>query len=209
VSLNLAFYLVPARNPGATYEVLWYRFIDTGSCLKVDLLFPGVLNIPSIPASSITTTNSHRLPCAPLLLVLLLKLQAWIHHGEALEFRYRQKKPTDARDILVLLPIACSMNIHLRSESYLPKSFVDVSKSRAEKFAMEQPDARKFWESLGFVEKVVVVQASRRVNRTSVGRPAGTKLSTTSPRLRTAVARTYTDDDLEGALRRLRLAEWD
>ncbi|KAF5378458.1 hypothetical protein D9615_007060 [Tricholomella constricta] len=152
VSLNSSFYLVAARSPLATYKVLWFRFADTDSCVKVDLLFPGVLGIPSIPASSITTANAHKLPCAPFALVLLLKLQAWVHHGEALEYRFRQKQLMDARDITLLLPIACSMNIRPCATGTLPKAFLELSAGRAEKFVRHAPSSRPFWELLRLIK---------------------------------------------------------
>ncbi|RDB22047.1 hypothetical protein Hypma_011140 [Hypsizygus marmoreus] len=153
VALNSNFYLIDSRDPTATYRVLWYLLTDTDSCVKVDLLFPGVLDIPSIPGSSITRANAYHLPCAPLSLVLLLKLQAWNHHSEALEYRYRAKQPTDARDIEALLPIASKMGLQLRSDAVLPQSFVSKSIARAEKFMRVVPSSRAFWEKLGMVEK--------------------------------------------------------
>ncbi|KAI6021627.1 hypothetical protein BKA83DRAFT_377855 [Pisolithus microcarpus] len=39
----------------------------------------------------------ERLPVAPLLLLLCLKLQCWDHHGAATESRYRYKQPVYRR----------------------------------------------------------------------------------------------------------------
>ncbi|KAG8681033.1 hypothetical protein FRC08_015883 [Ceratobasidium sp. 394] len=47
------FYMVPSRNPEATYRVLWYR-TARGSRVKVDVLHPGVMFIPTFNASDIT-----------------------------------------------------------------------------------------------------------------------------------------------------------
>jgi len=124
VSVNSSFYLVAARNPLALYKVLWYHLSDTDSTVKVDLLFPGILNIPSIPSSAITSSNAHNLPCAPFSLVLLLKVQAWIHHGDAPEHWYRAKQPTDQRDIEALLPLAVKKDVKPRSDGFLPQSFI-------------------------------------------------------------------------------------
>jgi hypothetical protein len=147
--LNSKFYLVKARDPYATYKVLWY-LTDTNSRIKVDLLFPGVLNIPSIPPSCITRTNIYSLPCAPFSLVLLLKLQAWIHHGESLASRYYLKKPMDARDIDALLPIAIRMCLKPRTEKFLPESFVKSSELHVRKYVREVSGSATQWRTLGY-----------------------------------------------------------
>ena len=149
VSLNSRFYLVNARDPSAQYKVLWY-LTDTGSRIKVDLLFPGVLDIPDIPPSCITRTNIYSLPCAPLSLILLLKLQAWIHHGDSLHTRYFLKKPTDARDINALLSFATRMGLKPRTEKWLPVSFVTTSESRVRRYVREVPASARQWLDLGY-----------------------------------------------------------
>jgi hypothetical protein len=149
VSLNDRFYLIPARNPRDTYKVLWYC-TDTDARVKVDLLMPGVLGIPSIPPSCITCGNIYSLPCAPLSVVLLLKLQAWVHHGEAVQAHYRLKKPMDERDINALLPIASRMRVRPKMEKSLPESFVRKSESRVEIYVREVPASKNQWKELGY-----------------------------------------------------------
>ena len=164
--LNSKFYLVNARDPHAAYKVLWY-LTDTGSRIKIDLLFPGVLDIPAIPTSCITRTNIFSLPCAPFSLVLLLKLQAWVHHGESLSPRYYVKKPIDARDIDALLPIASRMGLKPRTEKFLPESFVKKSELRVKKYGQEVPTSVKQWIALGYD---VTVKDEHQANRKRVER---------------------------------------
>lgn len=149
VQNNPRFYLVNPRSSFATYKVLWYYIVETNSCLKVDILLPGVLNIPSIPVSSITRRNADGLPCAPFSLVLLLKLQAWAHHGEAMEWRFRVKQPTDERDIDELLVEAVKRKIAPSSDAFFPSSFLDVSRARVLKYNAQNPNSKSYWKAIG------------------------------------------------------------
>jgi hypothetical protein len=151
IELNPRFYRIAARDPSATYTVLWYRIADNGARLKVDLMLPGAMNIPVIPVHTFDTNNLLNLACAPLSLVLLLKLQAWVQHGEADEARYYMKQPTDAQDILELLSVARQKRIQPRSESYFPNLFVSRAESRAEKYVSRYPGTKASWMDLGFV----------------------------------------------------------
>jgi len=151
--VNRKFYLVPSRDPSATYKVLWYKIhvYPLGTIrVKVDLLFRGVLDIPDIPLSKIDRTNDSSLPCMPLSPLLILKLQGWIHHGDAIESRYRMKQPADVQDINDLLEIARQRNIRPRSESYLPQSFITRAETRVMKYVKSQPSSRDHWISIGF-----------------------------------------------------------
>ncbi|KAH7882269.1 hypothetical protein F5I97DRAFT_336666 [Phlebopus sp. FC_14] len=149
------FYLVNARNPTASYKVLWFRvqdsFIDR-SC-KVDILRRGTLNIPNIPRDKIR--NIGGLPVAHILVVLFLKLQAWESHGAAIEQRYRQKEPIDRRDISVLLDIAVAGGQHVEKESWLPQSFVDEAKRRTKAYCASYgaDTTKEQWREIGLMLK--------------------------------------------------------
>ncbi|KAF8515170.1 hypothetical protein JB92DRAFT_80301 [Gautieria morchelliformis] len=151
VELNPKFYLVPSRNPRATYKVLWYHISETDSCLKVDILLPGVLDIPDVPLPDIDRNNNSGLPCAPLSHLLLLKLQGWIHHGESALLRDRLKQPQDVRDVDELLVIAVRRGLKPREEGYLPQSFIRRAELRVEKYVNAYPASRANWIALGFV----------------------------------------------------------
>ncbi|KIJ31453.1 hypothetical protein M422DRAFT_234553 [Sphaerobolus stellatus SS14] len=147
---NSCFYLIPSRTPGATWKVLWYYIKETQSCCKVDILFPGTMDFPDIPVSVIDRSNPYAVPCVPLSALLLLKLQGWIHHGEAVEFRYRSKQPNDAKDIKELLVIARRQHIRPRTEVYLLSTFISEADSRVKTFVTKHPSSRDDWTTLGF-----------------------------------------------------------
>jgi len=151
VAANPSFYLVDARTPGATYRVLWYRTSLYGRRLKVDLLFPGIMNIPSVPISEIDYPEPGR-PCAPFAVVFLLKLQAWVQHRDSEELRFRLKANTDALDLRTMLPIAREKGFSIRrtNSACLPSSFVAPVASRVRRFVQEWPETRHGWRSLGF-----------------------------------------------------------
>jgi len=64
---------------------------------KVDILLPGVMNLPALPTSMITQRSS--LPLVPFPVLLLQKLQGWADHRVATEARYRAKINVDAGDL--------------------------------------------------------------------------------------------------------------
>jgi len=151
VAANPSFYLVPSKTPGATYKVLWYWYHKYAGRCKVDLLFPGIMNIPSVPIANIDYPEQGR-PCAPFMLVFLLKLQAWAQHRDSEEIRFRMKSSTDALDLRTMLPIARTKGLNIRrKEAYLPPSFVAPAASRAERFVREWPETRHEWRALGFL----------------------------------------------------------
>lgn len=148
VAANPLFYTVPAKTPGATYVVLWYR--NYSSRCKVDLLFPGDMDIPSVPITSIEYPEQGK-PCAPFTLVFLLKLQVWAQHRDSKVERFRIKSSTDALDLRTMLPIAHTRGLSIRrAESYLPPSFVASAVSRVKRFVGEWPETRDEWRALGF-----------------------------------------------------------
>lgn len=152
VAANPSFYLVPAKTPGATYKVLWYRNYRsyTANRCKVDLLLPGIMNIPSVPVSAIDHSEPGK-PCAPFALVFLLKLQAWQQHRDSEEMRFRIKSSVDALDLKRMLPIALAKGFTIRrGEAYLPPSFVASTAPRVKRFVREYPETVHSWRALGF-----------------------------------------------------------
>jgi hypothetical protein len=148
VAANPSFYLVPAKTPGATYKVLWYHTFSR-RC-KVDLLLPGVMDIPSVPIADIEHPEPGK-PCAPFMLVFLLKLQAWAQHRDSGEMRFWLKSSTDASDLRVLLPIARTKGLGIKREkAYLPPSLVASSSLRVKRFVEEWPETLRGWRALGF-----------------------------------------------------------
>ncbi|KAI0095210.1 hypothetical protein BDY19DRAFT_988973 [Irpex rosettiformis] len=75
VERDTTFYLSPAKTFGATYKVLWarlgYSFLPCDSC-KVDVLIPGIMNIPDVPNQRIVTID--RFPVMPIIPLLSSRL---------------------------------------------------------------------------------------------------------------------------------------
>ena len=153
---NPAFYTVASKTIGATYRVLWYHprgwsltpHIDS---VKVDILLPGIMDIPSFSASYIDTGNFHRLPAAPFSIVLLLKLQAWSQHRTAAKAYLVAKQYTDASDLETLVSLAAANGVRI-SEAVLPSSFVEAAKARVLEYVLRYPDSRTMsgWRTIGF-----------------------------------------------------------
>ena len=153
---NSAFYTVASKTIGATYRVLWYHPLGwsmhrRADAVKVDILLPGIMDIPSFPATNIDTSNSRRLPAAPFSIVLLLKLQAWSQHRIATKTYLFSKHYTDASDLEALVPLAATKGVRI-SETVLPSSFVEVAKARVLEYLRRYPDSRTVngWRTIGF-----------------------------------------------------------
>ncbi|KAF9261330.1 hypothetical protein L218DRAFT_870414, partial [Marasmius fiardii PR-910] len=125
-----------------------------GRTCKVDLLFPGIMNIPPVPKHRIYYKERRSSePLMPFLPLLLLKLQAWQDHGESPKHWMRAKQPTDVADITELLNIAVTKypDVKLQKEQvWLPVSFVDAGKKRVKRFVSEYPFTGREWKLLGF-----------------------------------------------------------
>src|SRR5258706_6479536 len=145
-SANPAFYTVASKTIGATYRVLWYNprgsslFLRTDS-VKVDILLPGIMDIPSFSADYISTNNSRQLPAAPFSIVLLLKLQAWSQHRAAFKAYLNSKQYTDASDLEIIVPLAAANGVRI-SEAVLPSSFVEAAKHRVLEYVRNYPSSR-------------------------------------------------------------------
>ncbi|RDX52256.1 hypothetical protein OH76DRAFT_1377624 [Lentinus brumalis] len=155
------FYLVPSRNPSATYRILWCRLPGSSgrrgrgrgsaqrSC-KVDILIPGVLNIPDLPRRRIKMISG--IPTMPLIPLLLLKLQGWSDHRDSSRADMQEKQYVDAEDILELLDIAVErgQEVWQANLSWMPQGLIRDSEARVEDFMEEYPDSTMDWEAVGF-----------------------------------------------------------
>ena len=150
-----SFYLIASRDPRATYKVLWHQMSNESSTsrrysmsrCKVDLLQPGIMNIPDIPTQYVKTIRE--LPVMPLPLLLFMKLQAWTDHRDSPKDYMRPKQVDDLRDIRQLLDI-----LRQRGEGvcnvmgWLPKEFVDATLSRVTQHAVRVSGALAQWEDV-------------------------------------------------------------
>ncbi|KZT08224.1 uncharacterized protein LAESUDRAFT_649859 [Laetiporus sulphureus 93-53] len=155
VNEDSRFFLVPSRNPRATYEVLWYT-LPSGrnrrrrTC-KVDILTPGGnLDLPHVPRQHIK--REQQLPVMPLLPLLLTKLRGWTDHRDSHRQDMQDKQWVDVEDIDELLAITCNTRTHITKDNlrWLPEDFVAASQERALEYVEEYPNSALYWETLGF-----------------------------------------------------------
>jgi len=145
------FYTVPARNPRDRWRVLYWR---TGSNepgfkrFKVDILVPGVMDLPAIHPNYIIKINKY--PCAPLVLLLLHKLKGWDDRRDSRRQYQLDKIPGDVRDIKNLLRIANQRGLRItKPRGYISRAFRADSKRRVIEFSEEHPQYIRLWTGLG------------------------------------------------------------
>ncbi|KAI0088398.1 hypothetical protein BDY19DRAFT_994295 [Irpex rosettiformis] len=148
------FYLRPSKKVGETYKILWARlrgnvFYTRRSC-KVDILIPGILNIPSVPHHLVINLNN--LPVMPIIPLLMLKLQGWEDHRLSSRFDMQQKQYVDIRDISQLLQVAINRGETLQDELvWLPEEFIDAGRVRLAKYLeILRPTNAGSWKVVGF-----------------------------------------------------------
>ncbi|KAJ8087720.1 hypothetical protein PM082_006557 [Marasmius tenuissimus] len=149
------FYLVPSRNPRATYKKLYFK-LRRGRACKVDILPPGRatnLNIPVIPSSELEYVNPYDdIPVMPIVPLLLMKLQGWTDNRDASEPYKRAKEPQDVKDLFALLRIAVKgYKAHISDvDDWMPSFYVEEAEWRVEEFVEEHPRSKMNWKKIGF-----------------------------------------------------------
>ena len=141
---NSCFYRVPSKVIGATHQVLWYHpngrgFSTHRSAIKIDVLLPGIMELPSFDPSYIYHGNDYRLPTAPLSLVLLHKVRGWSKRINSTEEYHYKKHWKDASDVAYLAAFAARMGVTI-NEKVLPKDFIDSSIKWVNEFTTECPE---------------------------------------------------------------------
>ncbi|KAK0492389.1 hypothetical protein EDD18DRAFT_1079881 [Armillaria luteobubalina] len=154
------FGLVDAKTPGATRQVLWYQDYVDGRLekTKVDILKPGILNLPMIFSEAIV--DKQGLPVVPMSILLLHKLQGWKDNMDSDIPRLRNKCDADAGDIFSLLEIIIeSMGLKERQNSVHWKQFAldrfdeefrGNTERRVRLFCSIYPQYREMWKKLGW-----------------------------------------------------------
>ncbi|KAG7097939.1 hypothetical protein E1B28_005250 [Marasmius oreades] len=155
VDTNDKFYLVPSKNPKATYEKLYFILPGKRRSCKVDIVLPGNatdLNIPVIPSTELCYISPYNdIPVMPVVTLLLMKLQGWIHHQASPESHKRAKVPEDVKDILELLKLAVEeYDAHMDEEPWMPTRFVNVATARVKQFVKIYPKSKASWRKVGF-----------------------------------------------------------
>ena len=147
------FFLAPSRRRNAGYKVLWYRLPSPPGAprrrCKVDILVPGIMNIPDIPPQQIK--RKLGLPVMPLLPLLMMKLQGWTDHRASPRADFQAKQHVDVDDIKELLGITCRTGTRIGSNSlyWLPSGFIQAARIRVYKFTLEFPYTEDQWDFLG------------------------------------------------------------
>ncbi|KAJ3729509.1 hypothetical protein C8R42DRAFT_167617 [Lentinula raphanica] len=154
------FYLVPSRDPDATYRVLYYT-VGPGRSCKVDILTIGSstsLNLPPVPLERVRNIHPFvGLPVMPLLPLLLMKIQGWLAHRESQKVHERAKVLQDAADVRMMLYIAVEKKVHIHDPEcgWMPLWFVRQMKFRVSIFVREYPDSLEDWNRLGITQSIV------------------------------------------------------
>lgn len=161
VFANPLFFLVPSTNPRNTYKVLWYNlraasssYVPPSHACKVDILIPGIMNIPAIPEKNIVYSliKDTNIPVMSFIGVLLLKLQGWADHRISRRTDLNKKQYVDVADIYELLRIAVrNRGTHVGNENWLPTSFVAAGKRRVANFVVTHPDSNVYWRQIGLM----------------------------------------------------------
>ncbi len=141
------FYLTNSKNPRYSYKILWYRH-DFKSC-KVDILLPGILDIPPIPVDKIVTMED--LPVMPFLPLFYLKVQGWWHHKQAFMKPHLQRKvPQDVRDIKELLRLVKQQRFVFEGNGveWLPQWFFEKARMHVSEYSKVYPQTRREWATL-------------------------------------------------------------
>nr|VWP02637.1 Candidapepsin-7 (EC (ACP 7) (Aspartate protease 7) (Secreted aspartic protease 7) [Ganoderma boninense] len=151
-----SFYLVRSKNWRATYRVLWHRLSSATyprpsvDC-KVDILIPGILNIPNVPREHVRTLSG--LPVMPMIPQLLLKVQGWSDHRASPRTDMQLKQHVDVRDIDQLLAIAVDEGASVRAREcgWLPGSMTAAAQTRLWSYTLRASVGSKDqWRKLGF-----------------------------------------------------------
>ncbi|PPR02818.1 hypothetical protein CVT26_009605 [Gymnopilus dilepis] len=154
------FRLEAAKNPNATYRVLYY-LVDGGLAppntfhkdkCKVDVLLPGIMNLPSLSPHDIKWRTG--LPVIPFSVLLLQKLQGWDDHRRMPEPYKFEKHAIDASDVQSLLKlehvVALRFSQPWHNRNLFNEEFFNLSVRRVGEFAAMYPSSRDDWGRLGF-----------------------------------------------------------
>ncbi|KAJ8698890.1 hypothetical protein PTI98_005551 [Pleurotus ostreatus] len=135
-----SFFLASPENPHAAYKVLW-----------VNILAPGVMNIPDVPQGC--AAEIRGLPLMPLIPLLMLRLQDWTEHrklgvGSRRSF---QQGNDDFLTIGDLLDIGVRRGYTLDAcRAWLPVSLLETAEQQIPTYNNYHPMKAGHWQRLGF-----------------------------------------------------------
>jgi len=152
---NPCFYLMDAKTTGADWKVLWNHprgkgFTKRSAAIKIDILLPGIMELPSFNPYWINYHNSLKLPTAPLLLVLLHKVRGWSKRVNSTDHHY-EKHRQDASDVATLAPLASQTGVTIH-DNVLPDEFIESASVWVNDFIAAYPKLRTqyHWRKIGF-----------------------------------------------------------
>lgn len=143
------FYTVPSANPRNSYQVLWFELVRGGRSCKVDILLPGIMEIPNIPLDRIEYFGDYDVPVVPLDVLILLKLKGWYDHHYSRRRDFQEKQYYDVEDIRELLEFATDQGIFIYRRSWLPRRFLRGAYQHYRDFIDEYPEFYDGWDSFG------------------------------------------------------------
>ncbi|KAF9650327.1 hypothetical protein BDM02DRAFT_3112310 [Thelephora ganbajun] len=149
------FFTVRARNPNNRWKVLYWR-TDSDEPgferFKIDILIPGVMDLPYVHPHYIIKID--KFPCAPLVLLLLHKLQGWDDRRGSRRPDFLAKIPGDVQDIGDLLRIANRLGLKVtKPKPYISHYFRSISYERVTEFSLKHPEYIRLWMGLGLTEE--------------------------------------------------------
>ena len=148
------YYLEQSRKRGATHCILYCRLpgwaSDETRRVKVDILVPPTLNLPTIIASETPLLNN--IPVMPIFDLLVMKTQGWRDHRNSYREDFRAKERADVSDIFALLESAKQQKVSYVDEANEDRhslEFMIHARNLVNKFVHVYGRARQ-WRALGF-----------------------------------------------------------
>lgn len=135
--------------PKAPWKVLYFCPEGFGQ-IKIDILVPGLAELPRFSPRLIDYNNERQLPAAPFLVVLLHKVLGWQRHFKSRDYRTYMRHWQDASDVanLVLIAQEREETINDRPNS----TFIHTARPWVSEFIAAYPRAeiRDHWRRIGF-----------------------------------------------------------
>lgn len=152
------FFLKMPRDPQAEYRILYFRQYHLGPECKVDILTPGIMNLPIVAPQKIVWVLE--IPLVPFSLLLLHKLQGWHDHHIAEEKHKNHKQQQDAGDLRRMMAFRghidalCKASEPWGDEELFSDEFLRVTRERVETYCKAFPGRVEDWIQLGFEVEV-------------------------------------------------------
>jgi hypothetical protein len=148
------YYLEQSRKRGATYQILYCRLpgwsTDPERCVKVDILVPPTLGLPTITDSDIFLIDN--IPVMPIFDLLVMKTQGWWDHRNSPRTDFQRKEDNDISDVIALLESAREEEVSYvdeAEEDRHSRAFMGHARALANRF-IRAYGMRREWRALHF-----------------------------------------------------------